>query len=115
MPLIAWSALAYAAGLLAGFVLAERSAIAIVAVLAAAALAFMGTGYSRRGAVVAIAAGAALVAISEVRRERLCAATLASMHAWTLRVDAPARAGGLARGELSSAACHRRAAVVVEL
>ena len=54
------------------------------------------------------------MAIGELRRERACAAVLASLHEWTLRIEAPAYAGGVARGELSASGCRRRATVIVE-
>src|SRR5829696_6926956 len=113
MPLIAWSALAYAAGLLVGFAVMER-----YAVLAAVALAGLASGASRArhawlGAVVAIAAGGVLVAVAEGAQERSCAARLAVRRTWTLRVERVAVEGDVARGQLSADGCVRRATVFV--
>ncbi|MDB4883625.1 MAG: internalization-related competence protein ComEC/Rec2, partial [Gemmatimonadetes bacterium] len=113
MPLIAWSALGYAAGLLAGFSLSERGAIAAAAAIAAVALALLVLDRRWAGAVAALAAGATLLAVADVRRERSCAATLRSLHAWELRVDAPADEGSVAHGELTAAGCKRAATVIV--
>jgi competence protein ComEC len=113
MPLIAWSALAYAAGLLAGFALAERHSALAAVVLAGIAL---GSLRARRGwlpGVAAIAAGGVLVAAAESAQERSCAATLAARRSWTLVIERPASEGDVARGVLSADGCHRRATVFV--
>ena len=70
MPLVAWSALAYAAGLLAGFTLEEPHAAIAGILLAATAL---GTVRGRRtwmAGVASLAAAGLLVATAEGARER---------------------------------------------
>ena len=85
----------------------------MAACLAAAALACLVADRRWAGAVSALAAGAVLIAVADARRERRCDAMLSSGREWTLRVDAPATAGDVARGELGAGACRRRATVLV--
>jgi competence protein ComEC len=113
MPLVAWSAIAYASGLLAGFVLTERDAMLGSTVLIVAALAVLRMGHRWAAAALVVAAGAVLVASAEASHERGCGAVLAARRRWELRADAPAAAGGVARGMLSADGCTRRATVLV--
>jgi competence protein ComEC len=113
MPLVAWSAIAYAGGLLAGAVLADHDAIAAAGLLIAAALVAQWKGHRWAAAALIIAAGATLVALADARHERACASMLASRRRWELRVDAHVAAGDVARGTLSADGCTRRATVLV--
>ena len=113
MPLVAWSALAYAAGLFAGFVLADRQAALAILVLTGVALGALRARRAWINAVAAIAAGGVLVAVAETARERSCAAPLGGRRSWTLRIERPADEGDVARGVLSAAGCERRATVFV--
>ena len=116
MPLIAWSALGYAGGLLAGLCLAERDARSL---WRACSRRSRSSHYAaeRRwvGAVAVVAAGAIFVA-RDLRRGASDRAPqcLGSLHAWELRVDVPVNAGGIGHGELSAGGCQRRATVIVE-
>ena len=114
MPLVAWSALGYAAGLLAGFTLDERQTALAGILLAVVAL---GSMRGKRGwitGVASLAAGGLLVALAEGARERSCAAMLGARRSWTLRVERPVEDGDVARGMLSADGCARRATVFVE-
>ena len=114
MPLVAWAAVAYAGGLLAGFLLAERHGTAAAVVLAATA---MVASRSRRGAIggiAALGAGGLLVAMADDAHHRACAAMLASAGRWELRVERAVAEGDAARGELSALGCRARATVFVE-
>jgi competence protein ComEC len=113
MPLVAWSAIAYAGGLLAGFVLTERDAFAAAVCLVALALIAQRLRRLTACAVLVVAAGAIFVAVAEARHERACAAVLAARGRWELRVDAPVAGGDVARGALSADGCTRRATVLV--
>ena len=113
MPLIAWGALAYAGGLLAGSLLAERDAVPLAVVAAALATAASWVRRGAVGAVAAIGAGGVLVAMADAARERACAATLAGEHRWELRVERAVSEGDVARGWLSAEGCRRRATVFV--
>src|SRR5215210_1407338 len=113
MPLVAWSALAYAAGLLAGFALPERHAAFAAIVSAAFALGAVRANRAWTGGVAAIAAGGVLVAMAEGAQERSCAATLGVLRSWTLRIERPANEGDVARGAISAGGCQRRATVFV--
>src|SRR3982751_6154053 len=113
MPLVAWSAIAYASGLLAGFVLPDRDAVTATGVLIVAALAALRIRHRWASAALLVAAGATLVAVAEARHERACADHLATRRRWELRVDAPASAGGIARGTITADGCTRRAVVLV--
>ncbi len=113
MPLVAWSAVAYASGLLAGFAFVERVALAISSLVIIAALAALRMERRWAAAALVMAAGAVLIALAEANHERGCAAVLAARRRWELRVDAPAAAGGVARGTISADGCTRRATVLV--
>src|SRR5689334_5426849 len=113
MPLVAWSAIAYASGLLAGFVLAERDALVVTGFVIVAALVAQRKGHRWAAAALVVAAGAVLIAQAEASHERACAGVLGARKRWELRVDAPAAAGGVARGTLSADGCMRRATVLV--
>src|SRR5262249_27182090 len=113
MPLIAWSAIAYASGLLAGFALAERTAMFVVGAVIVAALAVLRMGHRWVAATLVVVAGATLVAQAEASHERACAGVLGARRRWELRVDAPVEAGGVARGTISADGCSRRATVLV--
>ncbi|HEX7981180.1 MAG TPA: DNA internalization-related competence protein ComEC/Rec2 [Gemmatimonadaceae bacterium] len=113
MPLVAWSAIAYASGLLAGFALAERNAFAICGLVIVSALVALRMGHRWAAAALVVAAGAILIAQAEASHERACAAVLGARRRWELRVDAPAAAGGIARGAISADGCSRRATVLV--
>src|SRR6476659_3023976 len=113
MPLVAWSAIAYASGLLAGFVLAERDALAVTGLVIVAALVALRNGHRWAAAALVVAAGAVLIAQAEASHERAGAGVLGARKRWELRVDAPAAAGGVARGMLSAEGCTRRATVLV--
>ena len=114
MPLVAWGALAYAGGLLAGFLLADRES-ALAATLAAALA--VGASWQRCGSIAGVAAlgaGGLLVAMAEAAHDRACAATLAGGRRWELRLERAASEGDVARGWLSANGCRRRATVFVE-
>jgi competence protein ComEC len=113
MPLVAWSALAYAVGLLAGFTLGERGAIAAAVLFSGASAVALLRGHSSAGAVAALAAGATLLAMGELRHDEHCARTLVAQREWRVRVDAHAESGDVAHGELEAAACSRRATLLV--
>ena len=113
MPLVAWTAIAYASGLLAGFALAERSALAVAGLVIVAALVASRQGHRWVAAALVVAAGAILIALADANHERACAGVLAARRRWELRVDAPAAAGGVARGMLGAEGCTRRATVLV--
>lgn len=114
MPLVAWSALAYAAGLLAGFTLTERQAALIGILLAGLTLhALRGKSRWMAGA-AALAVGGIMVATAEKAREHACASMLGGRRSWILRVERPADEGDVARGTISAAGCSRRAMVFVE-
>src|SRR5205085_3355296 len=113
MPRIAWTAVAYASGLLAGFALVEHDAVAMAGLMIVAGLVALWMRHRWAAAALVIAAGAALVALGEGRHERGCAALLAARRRWELRVDAPAAAGDVARGTLTAEGCTRRATVLV--
>ena len=113
MPLVAWSALAYAAGLLAGFTLEARGASVAAALLLVAGLLALRTRAAWRGAVSVLGAAGVLVAAAEVRRDRTCARLLGARSSWELRVDAPAAAGDVARGTIAADGCRRRATVLL--
>jgi competence protein ComEC len=113
MPLIAWSALVYAAGLLVGFALADRQSALVAIVLAGLALGALRARRAWIGGLAAIAAGGVLVAVAEGARERSCAVTLGARHSWTLVIERPVSEGDVARGVLSADGCHRRATVFV--
>ena len=113
MPLVAWGALAYAVGLLAGFTLGERTAIALAVLSAAGAALMLHRNRGAWGAVAAVAAGAVLIALGEVRREEQCASLLRARHEWRVRVDAHAEQGDVAHGELDAEGCRRRATLLV--
>ena len=115
MPLVAWSALAYAAGLLAGFTLSERLAALAGTVLAAVAIIALRAGKRTwLAGIASLATAGLLIALAEGARERSCGALLAARHTWTLRVERPANEGDVARGILSIDGCRRRATVFVE-
>src|SRR6188472_1279457 len=115
MPLVAWCAIAYAAGLLAGFALTERDAL-----LAAAMLAALSVGAMRFlrvriiGGVIAIAAGGVLVAMADAAHERACGVALAARREWELSVEQSVGEGDVARGAISASGCRRRATVFVD-
>jgi competence protein ComEC len=114
MPLVAWGALAYAGGLLAGFLLADRDG-ALTAALAAALA--VGASWQRRGSIAGVAAlgaGGLLIAMAEAAHDGACAATLARERRWELRVERAVSEGDVARGWLSALGCRRRATVFVE-
>jgi competence protein ComEC len=114
MPLVAWGALAYAGGLLAGFLLADRDG-ALTAALAAALA--VGASWQRRGSIAGVAAlgaGGLLIAMAEAAHDGACAATLARERRWELRVERGVSEGDVARGWLSALGCRRRATVFVE-
>jgi competence protein ComEC len=114
MPLVAWSALGYAGGLLAGFVLSERGAMAVSALLVPLALAALAARRRSIGAVAVIAAGGVLVALAESRVEGRCTLTLGASDSWALRVERAVREGDVARGTIEAAGCQRRAVVLLE-
>src|SRR3954454_1283141 len=109
MPLVAWGALAYASGLLAGFVVDERDAIALTGLVIAAALIALWMRHQWASATLVVAAGATLVALADARHERGCGYLLALRRSWELRIDAPAATGDVARGMISADGCTRRA------
>ena len=114
MPLVAWGALAYAGGLLAGFLFAEREGTLVAALAAALAV---GATRARRGpigAVAALGAGGVLVAMADAAHERSCAVTLAAGLRWELRVERAVAEGDVARGWITAMGCRRRATVFVE-
>ena len=113
MPLVAWSALAYASGLLAGFTLDERWAVVVAIALAAAAAAALYRHRGTVGAVVAIASGATLLALSDVQRDERCASALTALREWRVRVEAHTEPGDVAHGEVEAAGCRRRATLLV--
>src|SRR6187549_2601444 len=114
MPLIAWCALAYAAGLLGGFALAEREALLFAATLAAVAIAALRLGRGWIGGAVAIATGGLLVAVADGAHERECGRALTALRRWELPIEQPASDGDVARGSISALGCTRRVSVFVE-
>ena len=114
MPLVAWCALAYAAGLIAGFVLPERDAVVVAAMLAATSMTSLRLRRGSIGGVSAIAAGGVLVALADAAHERTCGAALAARGQWELAVDRSVAEGDVARGWISALGCRRRATVFVE-
>jgi len=114
MPLVAWCALAYAAGLFAGFELGEQSALLTAAALAAAAVGALRFGRGWIGGAIAIAAGGVLAAVADAAHERACAQTLGARRQWELTVEQPVDAGDVGRGSIGALGCRRRATVFVE-
>ena len=113
MPLVAWCALAYAGGLLAGYLIAERAALLVAALLAGVVIAFLRLRRGWIGGAVAIAAGGVLVATADAAHERACDRALAAGRRWELRVEAAVAEGDVARGWISALGCRRRATVFV--
>jgi competence protein ComEC len=113
MPLVAWCALAYAGGLLAGYTIGERSALLVAAMLAFVVLALLRLHRGWLGGAVAIAAGGVLVATADAAHERACDRTLSARRRWELRVEAAVAEGDVARGSISAVGCGRRATVFV--
>ena len=114
MPIVAWCALAYAGGLLAGFVLPEHDALLAASVVAALAIAALYLHRGWTGGVVAIAAGGLLVATADAAHDRACARALVARHQWELAVEQSVADGDMARGTISALGCRRRATVFVE-
>ena len=114
MPLVAWCALAYAGGLLAGFALTERDALVAAATLAALSIALLRTGRGWVGGVTAIATGGVLVALADSAHERACGDALAARRQWELSVERSVADGDVARGWISALGCRRRATVFIE-
>ena len=114
MPLVAWCAIAYAGGLLAGFALDERHALLAAVTLAALSIGAMRLGRGSIGGAVAIAAGGVLVAVADVAHERACVHTLSTRREWELSVEQSVDAGDVGRGTISALGCRRRATVFVE-
>ena len=113
MPLVALGALAYTAGLLAGFAPPQMAFVAVlasVAVCAASAL-------SHRpvlAATAAIVGAATLAALGAIAAEQRCSAQLLGMSTWTVELESAAGGGaGVARGTLRSGACRRAATFLV--
>ena len=114
MPLVAWCALAYAGGLLAGFGLAERDAVLVGVLLAGGAVGTLRLPRGWIGGVIAIAAGGVLVAVADAAHERACGRALAARREWELTVEQSVDAGDVARGWISALGCRRRVTVFVE-
>jgi competence protein ComEC len=114
MPLVAWCALAYAAGLITGFVLPERDALVAAVMLAAASVVTLRLHRGWIGGVTAIGAGGVLVALGDAAHERACGKALAEGRRWELVVERNVAEGDMARGWISALGCRRRATVFVE-
>ncbi|HEU4721267.1 MAG TPA: DNA internalization-related competence protein ComEC/Rec2 [Gemmatimonadaceae bacterium] len=114
MPLVAWGAVAYAAGLLAGFGLAARESTVAATLLAAIAVCAPRLGRGAQGAIAALGAGGMLVAIAEGVRQHACGTVLAGAPEWTLRVERAVSEGDVARGTIEAGGCRRRATVLVD-
>ena len=114
MPLVAWCALAYAAGLFAGFELGERGALLAAVVLAGAAVGALRFGRGWIGGAIAIAAGGVLVAVADAAHERACAQSLVERRQWELTLEQPVDAGDVGRGTVAALGCRRRVTVFVE-
>jgi competence protein ComEC len=114
MPLVAWCALAYAGGLLAGYGLEQRGAPLVAAVLAGAAVALLRHHRGWIGGVIAIAAGGVLVAIADAAHERACGRSLAARRQWELALDRAVDDGDVGRGWITASGCRRRVTVFVE-
>src|SRR6187455_1926968 len=98
MPLVAWCALGYAGGLLAGFAMPEREALLATATLAALSV---GAMRLRRGwicGVIAIAAGGVLLALADAAHERACGTALAARREWELSIEQSVDEGDVGRG-----------------
>ena len=114
MPLVAWCALAYAAGLFIGFTLPERDVLVAAAALAGLTVATLRLRRGWVGGVTAIAAGGVLVALGDATHERACGDALVRRRQWELAVERAVADGDVARGWISALGCRRRATVFVE-
>lgn len=114
MPLVAWAVVAYVAGLVAGYALEPRPAIAAALILAAVGIASWSARVGQTAALAILAAGALLIAQADTRRDERCSRRLAAARRFDFRPDAPADVGDVARGRVSVGACSRRGILLVE-
>jgi len=113
MPLVAWGALAYAAGLLAS--LSTPIAIAL-GCAGTAALASIAAVVAERGiasACAALMAAGVLAGIASQAAESRCRTRLAAAISWTVELENAAAPGGIARAMLRAERCEARTLLLV--
>ena len=113
MPLVAWSVLTYAAALIAAFSAPPGARLALGALALAATLIFSLSERRTHATILAVAAGAVLVASASEVFDARCAASLMRTSAWDAEFEADVVAGGLARARLHGNGCSTRATLLV--
>jgi competence protein ComEC len=114
VPLVAWSALAYAVGLLVALLGSSTGAAAGVVVLALAfAVAGVLRGMRAAPAVATLAAAGVLVGLATERADARCLADLALLSEWRATLDADAAPGEIARATFHAHGCTVRGAMLV--
>lgn len=113
MPLVAWGAVAYAAGLLIAF--AAPSGVAIGALLVALCVAVGSAtlGRASAAACAGLVAAGVLAGVGTVSRDRSCRARLMAGAEWRAELESPALPGGAARATLRRGTCGVRATLLV--
>lgn len=113
MPLVAWGALAYAAGLLGALTRSPRTALAIGAVALATAVAAAIRSRSVVPALGALVAAGILIGLATTVRDAGCTAANARAREWDASFEQAVRAGGVGRVTLTAGACRAPATLLV--
>ena len=113
MPLVAWGALAYGAGLLFALTTPTRVALGGVLVALAAVLAARAAGRTTAAACATLMAGGSLAALASAESDRRCAQRVAGLGRWTARMDGDGSPGAVVRATLLTGSCRVRATLVV--
>lgn len=113
MPLVAWGAVAYAAGLVLGLSSTLAAAVAAVALAAGVAIAALRWRRPTAGACAALLAAGGLHGVGTATADLRCQARLSTLSEWTAELESPATPGGIARATLRVSGCSTRATLLV--
>jgi competence protein ComEC len=106
MPLVAWAALAFGAGLLVPPNVSAASSLALILASAAGASVAITLHRATTGACLALAAGGILVGLGSEQSTRRCREQARAAPGWNVELATPAAPGGVARGTLVGTSCR---------
>src|SRR4051812_21109873 len=113
MPLVAWAALSYAAGLVWGLAVGPSVAIAAVLLGAAACSIWLAVGRPAVAACAALVVGGVFSGLDAGNADHGCRDRLANLKSWDVVLESPAAPGSVSRAAVNVAGCRMRAILLV--